>query len=523
MKVAVIGSGPAGASAAYALVEKGADVTVYDVGYELEDNLKSLTRPGHTPEESLAKIRQRRADHDGASSELPEKLCFGSRFVYKTVPGGAIQLDSKSKVLTSFALGGLSNVWGANVGTVADRDMVHWPFKSDRLKNAFRTLENFVDVSTENDAVDELYSVRIHGKPQYPLGPQGLNVLTQSNKKAPALKLKGIHVGRAKIACGTRYSYESQGCVSCGMCMHGCSYNAIFNAANVIKELISAKKISYKPHSLALSYSEKSQGVEVQFKNIDTHQNFTETYDKVFIGAGVLGTTALVARSMGWSGHEFTIRDSQKYYFPFITFKRTRGASVAPQNTLAQIFIQLATLKRTHQLVHFQLYPFNEIVLESLRHTFGVLADLGFKLLKPIFDRLMIGMVYLHSEDSGSLGLKINADQTQQLASLTGRPSRRSKKVAGEAFRTLIRNAWKLGGIPLPFFKKTGPSGRSQHFGGTLPMKTKPGLYETDEFGRPYGTKNVHVVDTSVLTSVPGTPTTYIVMANSVRIVQESV
>ena len=78
-----------------------------------------------------------------------------------------------------------------------------------------------------------------------------------------------------------------------------------------------------------------------------------------------------------------------------------------------------------------------------------------------------------------------------------------------------------IGGIPVSLFAKEGPLASSQHFGGTLPMSLNPMKYQTDIHGRPFGSKNVYVVDTSVLTTIPGTPTTYTTMANAVRICEK--
>jgi choline dehydrogenase-like flavoprotein len=60
--------------------------------------------------------------------------------------------------------------------------------------------------------------------------------------------------------------------------------------------------------------------------------------------------------------------------------------------------------------------------------------------------------------------------------------------------------------------------GRGFHHGGSFPMSAKPGAFETDTLGRPFGWKNIHVVDATVLPSVPATTITYPVMANAHRI-----
>ena len=53
-------------------------------------------------------------------------------------------------------------------------------------------------------------------------------------------------------------------------------------------------------------------------------------------------------------------------------------------------------------------------------------------------------------------------------------------------------------------------------------MRRSPRVGETDLLGRPKGLKRVHVVDATVLPSVPASTITYTVMANAARIATEA-
>jgi choline dehydrogenase-like flavoprotein len=66
------------------------------------------------------------------------------------------------------------------------------------------------------------------------------------------------------------------------------------------------------------------------------------------------------------------------------------------------------------------------------------------------------------------------------------------------------------------------PVGSSFHAGGTLPMRATPRALETVRLGRSPGLSRVHVVDASVLPSIPATTMTYSVMANAHPIATES-
>ncbi|MCB0324359.1 MAG: hypothetical protein KDD69_12335, partial [Bdellovibrionales bacterium] len=54
--------------------------------------------------------------------------------------------------------------------------------------------------------------------------------------------------------------------------------------------------------------------------------------------------------------------------------------------------------------------------------------------------------------------------------------------------------------------------------GGSFPMALNPTIGQSDALGTPYGFRNLHVVDSTVLPSLPGTTVTLPVMANAHRI-----
>jgi choline dehydrogenase-like flavoprotein len=67
--------------------------------------------------------------------------------------------------------------------------------------------------------------------------------------------------------------------------------------------------------------------------------------------------------------------------------------------------------------------------------------------------------------------------------------------------------------FPLKIFCKKLEPGSGVHYGGWLEMGVR-----SDLLGRPFGTKNIHVVDSSVLPTIPAGPITFSIMANALRI-----
>jgi len=238
-KVCVVGSGPSGAACAFGLVKAGIDVTMLDVGLQLEKSLRDLTQKTTDidKETFLGRVRQQRK-LTTRGSYIPAKLPFGSDYAYRHTDATRLQIDKGTTLVSSLALGGLSNAWGANVCLLAPHDMVDWPLCESDFTPYFKELEKFVDVAgSSNDAVNELYGPTIEQRESYPLGLQGEYILSNVYQNAERLKRTNLYCGRAKLAIGRRYATNGEGCVSCGMCMHGCPYNAIFSSTDIIERL----------------------------------------------------------------------------------------------------------------------------------------------------------------------------------------------------------------------------------------------------------------------------------------------
>src|SRR5262245_16705551 len=86
--IVVIGSGPAGISAARALLDRGLEVTLLDAGIEMEPERREIARqlaarpPDQWQESLLAEARRQPQVELGG---VPLKYTFGSAFPYRDV------------------------------------------------------------------------------------------------------------------------------------------------------------------------------------------------------------------------------------------------------------------------------------------------------------------------------------------------------------------------------------------------------------------------------------------------------
>ena len=499
-------------------------VTILDVGIGINDQSALLLdrfRLDADVPGLLDDIYGLRTAHARLSTVQPGKYLFGSDHPYRTIPETEVCSGDDAVVRSSLAKGGLSSVWGATVSCVVPKDIVDWPITFADLEPHYRALDEVISVASAAGEMLGVFPMDIGGQPGFPLGPQGSNLLDRLRRHDTDLLADGIHVGRAKLAVGPRYSLDGLGCTPCGLCMHGCPNQAIFSAAYLLDELRRQPAIDYQPNTLAESFTESGDRVDVNVKDLATGVRSTKTFDRLFVACGVINSTALVARSLGLTEHEFEIKDSQKYIFPMLSWHRSKGAVSGRDNTLAQIYLAIDNPAVSDNIVQVQYYGYNDLILDPLRTRLGKsTSDVIARLATPLLERLMIVFVYLHSRESGTLTLRVNdiGDERDILGVVRGVPNPRSNTVIRALLTLLKRHHRAHGGLPLEIGLQTTKPGDSQHIGGTLPMSKTPGQHQTDVLGRPFSCRRVHVVDASILPSVPGTPVTYTAMANASRI-----
>src|SRR5918994_1716968 len=109
----VVGSGPSGIAAAAALLDEGRQVMMLDVGATCETDPATMQTLAAPPPEQWK------------ASDL--KRAYGSTFAYAL---DEMRDDAQrgTRVVQSFARGGLSNVWGAAVLPSRHSDCMDWPF-----------------------------------------------------------------------------------------------------------------------------------------------------------------------------------------------------------------------------------------------------------------------------------------------------------------------------------------------------------------------------------------------------------
>jgi len=513
----VIGSGPAGVACAKALLARGARVLMLDAGLELEpDRARIVQQCAATPPAAWqpGPIAMLKEGMTGDARGVPLKRVFGSDFPYRETEEKIPWRPHGIGLKPSLALGGLSNVWGAAMLPYRDTDISDWPVQNTELAPHYRAVAAFTGLAARRDDLEEIFPLHCD-QPGSLQSSRTADLLSGNlQRHRDTLRARGWHFGRARLAVRAADGPKGAGCLHCGFCMYGCPYGCIYNSADTVRELRSDDNFTYQRDVIVTSLRETSEKVVITGQHRETRAPLVFEADRAYLAAGVIPTAQILLRSQNDYDQPVLLRDSQYFLFPLLLARRTPDVPSEALYTLSQIFIELNNPRISRHSVHLQLYTYSDTIGQAVRQSLGPLKNLA----RPLEDRLVIVQGYLHSDDSPGIALTLKRDGVKDFLQLDTRPNPETRRTVKKVLRELLSQTRRLGGMVVPPLLQMAEPGRGFHCGGSLPMRAAPGRFESDTLGRPHGWSRLHVVDASVLPSVPATTITFSVMANAHRI-----
>jgi ferredoxin len=524
----VVGSGASAVTVAAVLAAQPQHrVTVLDLGGRLEDQQQqalqrlSVSDPVGWAPPDLALVSARSAGR--GSRGIPQKRAYGSDYPFRdlgqTTGVRGEPADTNLDVVSS-AYGGFTTVWGAQVMPFSRSTFDAWPFSWQEMEPHYRAVLDEVPLAGEDDDLAEVFPLLNPRSPLPPLGPRAEDVLARTARHREALRRHGVIVGRARLA------LRADGCTRCGLCMTGCPYSLIYSAAQTMDWLRRLPNVRYLDRLLVERIGQDGDEAVVRARELGSDRRHEFRADRLFVGAGALGTTRLVLGSLPDPPASLELAESRQFLVPFVSARPVADPRRAGTQdfTLNQFNILVSFDEQARDTSQVHCYPYNPAMLDAL--PLPLRSGPGAAAAGALVRRLTVGFGYLPSWASPTVRVVPRAVGLDELPEVTLVPDETTPRppMLRAVMRRLQAAAPRLDLWPLRTHVTLTGAGKSYHFGGAFPHRSSPAEGRTpgtDRWGRLPQWDRVHLVDGSVLPTVASTTFTLTVMANAHRIASE--
>jgi len=521
--IVVIGSGPAGVAAAWALVARGQRVTILDAGVKLEpERAERVTRmaaekPSAWAAADVAEVSRQMPARLGG---VPLKYTYGSDFPYQDVERFVPFENRGSATRPTLARGGFSTVWGSAALPYLEDDLEDWPAAARALAPHYRAVTEWMPLSGLRDGLE----------PELPLHAENARPLRQSRQAEaflrdlevakPRLAAAGFRFGQSRLAVRAEANDAGPGCAYCGLCLNGCPYGLIYDAQATLADLLRHDAVAYQPDFVALRVEETGDRVVVRGISRTGEEPLQVEAERVYVACGTVGTTRLLLESLGAFDRPVEIKDSQYFLLPWLRLRGVSRPRDEGLHTLAQAYVELHDPAVDEHNVHLQVYGFNDVFVSLFDKLLGPLSRPARPVVDALLSRMLLIQGYLHSDASPSIRatLRPAAGGARPILELEEQRNPQTRPALRRVVRRLLRHTGDFRALPLFPVLQVAPAGRGFHSGGTFPMRDAPSAFECDVLGRPHGLDRIHVVDSTTFPTIPSTTITFTVMANAHRI-----
>lgn len=519
----VVGSGAAGAIAAYALAKKGVNVAVLDVGIE-DETYRSLI-----PNKDFVSIRREEEqqhryflgknfegivwDASRVGSQLTPPRNFLVDLTEKFIP---FQSDS-FKPMESLAKGGLGGGWGLGCYTFSKAEAEAAGLNYDEMKKAYQAVADHIGISGEKDdtapyCLDDLQNIQ-----KAPAIETNLNGLLQTYlKKRARLNKNNVFVGRPGLAVITENKDNRKALQYKDMDFWSDEDKSAYRSWITIEQLQSLPNFAYHKNCLVLKFEESEQGVKVFVKRTDTNEEQIFACKKLVLASGVLGTARIVIRSFDYRKTQLPIICNPYCYIPCVQWRMLGKQIEQYKGSFSQLTMFVDENKNNFDVPMVSLYSYRSLLLYKLIKE----APLNFAdariFMQYLQSSFTIAGIHHPERASATKFIQLKKETNSFTGDvLTGQYILSNEEEAQCAKREQkIKSALRTLGC-LPIKTVYTPHGGSIHYAGTLPFNDANKEFTIAPNGKLHGTKNVFVADGSGFNYLPAKGLTLSLMANA--------
>ncbi len=489
--VIIIGSGPAGVSAAWPLVEAGGNVLMIDAAGEQVHPPSPTGTIGafrRAPDRWRMQFGQTLAGLISAADLSPK---LNTPLARSVLGGYAVSnrlATERFHAFGSLGLGGLSSIWGAMTPLFDGADLAGFPITRDQLDPSYRAVMARIGASGPGAGTD--------GPPLTAAAARFFDRYAKAN----GLPL----IERATNAVLMHDQPGRQACASCGLCLWGCARRSIYNSAYELPDLQRAPNFSYRTGLVVRAIEPDPAGHAVI---VDGE---TLRAPRVIVAAGTIATTGLVAGRLGLWDTDIRLLTNPVAATAFL-LPALVGAALPEQSfSLAQLRWELPL--EGGGTANGAIYGGDTLPLTEVASRIPLSRPTALRISRALAPALLFATIYLPGRFSANV-MRVRRDGI----AIEGRVTDEARAALRDVRARLARAGRALGAVSVPKSFTISEAGADAHYAGTIPMGGAGPLACSAE-GEVAGVPGLYVADGAALSALPSKHCTLTIMANADRI-----
>ena len=514
--VIIVGSGPAGVSAALPIVEAGFNVLMVDGGIQVStlDTDKSFLASRNQDISQWEWLIGKNFSSLQAQSNTSPKLKVPSvNQIFKNFKKTNKISSTNFVALGSLSSGGLSNVWGCGIACLSKSEFNHFPFHYESLRKSYQKVIKRIGASGQNnDDLVDYFGLDEWAQEPIKLDPIQSHIFKNYTSNQGKLAKAGFNLGRSRVAALSQDYAGRSGCCLCSNCLWGCNTKTLYSASIDLKYLKKFKNFRHQPGYIVRNLKNQKGFWSIQGQQFIKNDNFSISAKKVILAAGTLATTRLAFSLLNITD---PVRLQSNPTGAFLLWvPKFLGSPKTNSFGLGQLSFNISGLSGVRAFG--STFSTTGILVSDFATHLPISRRFGIDILSNLLGSCVVGNVFLPGEHS-SVYTQLQADGS---LTVLGEDNPEISLIMKKIAKT-IRFAFKLSGsIMLPGSFKIGVQGSDAHYAGTLPMSISRQKGKTDPSGELYGCEGIYIVDGACLPSLSEKPHTLTIMANADRIGQ---
>lgn len=422
--------------------------------------------------------------------------------------------------LHSLAEGGLAGAWGAGAPCFVDSDFAGFPIGYGDLAPHYEAVAARIGINGARDDLWPFLGQLGALQPPVDVDHNGATILRRYDRARQSANRQALYLGRPRLAMLTQplpgraanKLWDNEFWSDTG--------RSVYRPRWTVDELRPSSRFELVARKLVVAFTERDGMVEVTARDVDTGKLETHRARTLVLGAGTLGTTRIVLRSIAPRGRRVPIVCNPHTYMPMLNVNQLGKPVSEARHSLSQVCLVHAPNGPERPFTVAHLYSYRSLLMFRLMKDAPLPHREGLEILRHLSPSLAV-MVLQHADAPTTtkyceLSGPATGDERTERFTVEYAPTASEQSTNAAAESAIARALLRVRCIKLRAMQ--GGHAASTHFAGTLPMSDRDEPLTTDRDGKLRGTRAVYVVDGSVFPKLPSKGLTFTMMANANRI-----